>query len=303
MKPTPWTTMHWAAIPWTCSLACALLLASTGCVSIAERYYIKATSLNQGEPAQTNYFRVDVSGWTSFSASQYAAGWYDRDAVDQLFGEVTGSGKRVSIDNVTLAGHYRRRDGAWIPYSTPATGGGNANVENGSSETNGGDGGSKGSGGSARPTSRPTAPADPAKVTSLEGGILTDKKLVLFLSTNADSLVNQLGILATNSVIQLNLTALVLGADVERLEAQKSAAAESAADSGQLAARLEAIASALEGLADTDNDGVTKQALAALRVLAKSTPSFEGTDFKDAAKALDWYVSHPEAFATTGGAK
>lgn len=303
MKPKSWTAMMWAGIPRRGLLvACTLLLGNAGCVSIAERYYIKATSEKKGEPAQTNYYRVDIIGWTSFSVSQYAAGWYDKDAVDQLFGELEGSGKLVEVDNVKLAGHYRRKNGAWIPHSTPATGGGNTSVEsnqNGSSETNSGDAGSDGSGGNARPT----AHANPATVTSLEGNSLENKKLVLFLSTNADSLVNQLGILATNSVIQRNLTALLLGADIERLEAQRSAAAQSAAKSEQLASRLEAIASALEGLAETDKDGVKKQALAALRVLAKSTPSFEGTDFDDTTKALEWYVSHPEAFATTGSAK
>lgn len=60
-----------------------LLLELSACSSFDEHYHFRARGKDH-----TNYYRVTISGWTTLSSSQYAAGLYDAEAVNALFGEV-----------------------------------------------------------------------------------------------------------------------------------------------------------------------------------------------------------------------
>ena len=58
-----------------------------GCYSgLDHTYYIK--TYDPGVEA-ANYFRISVHGDTSFSKSKYSVGFFDRDAVERLFGEAS----------------------------------------------------------------------------------------------------------------------------------------------------------------------------------------------------------------------
>lgn len=74
------------AAPWfpIASLALAMSLL-TGCAaSLGETYYLAAYD---PDTRGTNYFRVTLSGSSSLSSTKFSVGFYDRAAVEKLFGE------------------------------------------------------------------------------------------------------------------------------------------------------------------------------------------------------------------------
>lgn len=63
----------------------ALLLMLSGCgANIRERYYLAA---HDPGTSNTNYFRITISGQSTFSDAKYSVGLYDKHAVERLFGE------------------------------------------------------------------------------------------------------------------------------------------------------------------------------------------------------------------------
>ena len=63
---------------------CAML--TSGCISaFNERHHFQTVD-SDGEA--TNYYRLDVVGYTVFSGARYVSGYYDERAVDQFFDEV-----------------------------------------------------------------------------------------------------------------------------------------------------------------------------------------------------------------------
>jgi hypothetical protein len=78
-RPTEHATRSWA------NVAVFLVLTCAGCsASLDETYYLSAF-----DPAHDthNYFRIRVDGGSIFSNAKYSVGFYDRDAVERLFGE------------------------------------------------------------------------------------------------------------------------------------------------------------------------------------------------------------------------
>lgn len=62
-----------------------VVLLQTGCYArLAEDYYLKA---HDPRVDVTNYFKITLSGQIWFSKAKYSVGFYDREAVDKLFGE------------------------------------------------------------------------------------------------------------------------------------------------------------------------------------------------------------------------
>lgn len=56
-----------------------------GCVAtLKESYYLAA---HDPDTQSTNYFRITLKGDTSFSSAKFSVGFYDRNAVERLFGE------------------------------------------------------------------------------------------------------------------------------------------------------------------------------------------------------------------------
>lgn len=66
-------------------LAAAVSVAAMGCATFSEKYYFRANSAEAENPL---YYRVGIRGSTCFSKSRYSAGFFDKRAVDDLFGEV-----------------------------------------------------------------------------------------------------------------------------------------------------------------------------------------------------------------------
>src|SRR5947209_3161913 len=63
------------------------VLLCSGCYSsLHETYYLVAE-----DPAThvTNFFRIRLDGQTTLSRAKYSVGFYDRDAVEKLFGETS----------------------------------------------------------------------------------------------------------------------------------------------------------------------------------------------------------------------
>lgn len=69
----------------------ALLLG--GCSLFDESFHF--TARTPGSPF-TQYYRVDIEGFGFLASSEYAAGMYDAEAVDALFGELEGGTIRLS---------------------------------------------------------------------------------------------------------------------------------------------------------------------------------------------------------------
>lgn len=307
--------------------ACSLLL---GCVEIRERYHIRASQTesrqDSGERsrlANTNYYRVTVTGWTCFSVSQYASGWYDSAAVDSLFGELKG--KTVQVDRVNLEGFAPRsppkeeesqENNDTSPKTTDAspTENNSSSRREGSSPTeNDSSSGSEGSPSTSTASSRSddssSGDRDNAKaqgsisLSSLQGDPITGKKLVLFLSTNSDALVNQISAVASKNTIQNTLTAMLLAGEIEEREAAKYEAQRVEADDSVLAGGLKRVADALKN--DASPAAVRRQLLRGLRAVARHSARPVGVStITSAESALNWLESNPDAFrAPAGGAR
>lgn len=167
---------------WMTVLALGFVLLC-GCSSFKEQYIFRA-----GRPGDANYYRVTIKGRTFFTSSQFAAGLYDAEAVDALFGELTGPGKRVTIDSGPRGQQQQQQssgeDAALTMVSTTA------NAKDGGAETVG-------------------------------GKSLKDQKFVFFLSSNADFFVNQIQTYVTTERMQTAVVTLLLKDDLQRLELAK----------------------------------------------------------------------------------
>ncbi|HET8796267.1 MAG TPA: hypothetical protein VFO89_01160 [Thermoanaerobaculia bacterium] len=247
------------------------LLTLTACSSFKEVYHFKATSCEH-----TNYFRVTVKGGTFFSASQYAAGNYDTEAVDALFGELTGPGARVRVDSTTLQGHTAR-GGTQISNTTTTT----------TTTTTEAD-------------SNNAAPAPKAAVTTLGGDSLDRKTFVFFLSSNSDFFVNQIQTYVTTREMQQSIVTLILKDDVAKLEQARLTGRTGDAAAENLAAQLRSIVAELRTPADgsVTNADATAAVVSVLKTLARnSAVSQDVGTITNVATARTWLQNHPRAFA------
>ncbi len=264
-------------------------LAMISCANVYERFHLQQTSkftvtdpdskeiggeAKSREVSWTNYYRVTVNANTQLSASQYAAGWYDKAAVDALFGELKGPGRKVSVDSVNLIGYEKKVDG-----KTVASGN---DKDKGSDEKkvrtmNVGDGELK------------------SGSTSLD-----DKTLVIFLSTNSSALVSQIRAFTKSAQIQNNLVAMLLGPDFERLEEEKLTAEMQDATAASEGQRLDAEVKALTEAKNAGNikkADIKKALVASLKLLAQSSRQPDGSSvITDADQAKKWLEDHPGAF-------
>lgn len=72
---------------WLCTFTLITSLLSSGCVtSFGEKHYYQLTNPKTGKV--TNYFRLTVGGYASFSSARYVSGYYDERAVDMFFNEL-----------------------------------------------------------------------------------------------------------------------------------------------------------------------------------------------------------------------
>jgi hypothetical protein len=252
-----------------CALAMLVLFVSTGCSRFKEVYHFKATGGDH-----TNYFRVTVKGWTLFSASQYAAGNYDAEAVDALFGELQGPGLRVRVDSTTLQGHTAR---GGTPQTTTTT----TTTTTTSSSQN-----------------PPTE--DGTKVATLSGEALDQKKFVFFLSANSDFFVNQISTYVTTREMQQSIVTLILKDDVAALEKERVTGRTGYTAAATLATRLRAISAELRAPADgtVTNADATAAVVSLLKTLAQNSAVKADVDtITDVTRAKTWLQEHPRAFA------
>lgn len=236
----------------------ALLLSA--CSSFKEVYHFRAT---EGE--QTNYYRVTVKGWTFLTTSQYAAGNYDAEAVDALFGELQGA--KVKVDSVALAGHTARTpSGATTTTTTTTTS--NESTSN-------------------------------AKLETLTGQSLGNKKFIFFLSANSDFFVNQINTYVTTREMQESIVTLILKDDVAKLQDARASARRDGAGAEALATRLRTIVTDLRAPSDgsVTNGEATSAITKVLKTLAANSNTSAGIDgITNAATGRRWLEDHPNAF-------
>jgi hypothetical protein len=67
-------------------LVCAALLLNGCTATLRDTYYLEAHDPSSGI---TNFFRIRIQGDASMSRTKYSVGFYDRAAVERLFGEMT----------------------------------------------------------------------------------------------------------------------------------------------------------------------------------------------------------------------
>lgn len=64
-------------------IALLLLLLFSSCTTFRETHYFKDSL----EPI-ANYYKVDIKGYSLWSSSRYVSGYYDRNAIQEYFGEI-----------------------------------------------------------------------------------------------------------------------------------------------------------------------------------------------------------------------
>lgn len=64
-------------------IALFLLLLFSSCTTFRETHYFKDSL----EPI-ANYYKVDIKGYSLWSSSRYVSGYYDRNAIQEYFGEI-----------------------------------------------------------------------------------------------------------------------------------------------------------------------------------------------------------------------
>lgn len=75
-------------------IALSIVLLMMGCSSMLnETYYLKAYD---PQTQAINYFRINLCGNSTFSKTKFSVGFYDRDAVERLFGETAISQEFLS---------------------------------------------------------------------------------------------------------------------------------------------------------------------------------------------------------------
>lgn len=267
----------------------ALCLGALGCVSIDETYHLKATEIDRNGRATTNYYRVKIDGWTCFSASQYAAGLYDKDAVASLFGEFEG--QTVSWNGVA--------DDSGD--ASPAAGNGGSGSGNGGAP---GDGSTSDDDAADDDTTSDATSDDSGtgggtqRIESIGGDPVEGRTLVLFLSTNANALVDQISSFVTESTITSALSGMLVAPKVEELDEAKLKSERSDAERRLLAAKLQNIGERLKALPAANQTVANVQPLLveAIRELARSTGETGSAGIGDADSALAWLAQHPDAF-------
>jgi hypothetical protein len=204
------------------------------------------------------------------SASQYAAGNYDAEAVDALFGELQGA--KVRVDSTTLQGHRPR-----VVETTVTT-------QTGTSTT-------------TTEVPEPATTPETVKLATLTGESLDRKKFVFFLSSNSDFFVNQISTFVTTRDMQQSIVTLILKEDVAVLERERLNGRKGDAAAETLATRLRATSGELRGAGVTNGQATTK-IIALLKTLAQNSAVSAGVDgITDVAAAKQWLQDHPRAFA------
>jgi hypothetical protein len=142
------------------------------------------------------------------------------------------------------------------------------------------------------------------KIESMDGQQLTNKKLVLFLSSNADSLANQISALATKKEVEVTLSAMLASGDFEEREGARVEDAAAAEKTNVLAQELRVILAGIDSAAPS-GPKVRQTLQILLRALARSsnTPEDLGSIGTTRESALSWFTTHPEAFRLPGGGR
>lgn len=251
-------------LPKVLLLMAALTL--TACSNFHEQYMFRS-----GRPGKANYYRVTISGYTTFTSSQFAAGLYDAEAVDALFGELNGPGKLVSIGGTSF---QQTGDGTASGTTTELT---TVATSDAASKT------------------RP--------IQSLEGKPVKDQKFVFFLSSNANAFINTIQTYVDSDRIQTAMVSLLIKDDVKKLEEARAEERVALSRANGLAAAMDASVAPLgtgEAATSADVKGATLKVLSLLanRSEAASPPSFSTLD-----AAEQWFRETPRAFRPAGGAR
>lgn len=241
-----------------------------GCSTFKEVYHFKAT-----DGDTVNYYRTTVSGWTLFSASQYAAGNYDADAVDALFGELTGA--KINADSIKLAGHTPRTTAAG-----PEIDKGAANPPPPTA---------------SQSTFKNTETSTP-KVETLSGENMEHKKFVFFLSSNSDFFVNQINTYVTTRDMQQSIVTLLLKDDIAKLQEARISRDIENASAEALATRLRSVAAELKSPAGSlTNQDTIDRIVKILRAMAsKSNVSSGVNSINTVENGKTWLQNNPGAF-------
>jgi hypothetical protein len=240
----------------------------TACSQFHEQYLFRA-----GRPGKANYYRVTISGYTTFTSSQFAAGLYDAEAVDALFGELKGPGKLVSIGGTS----FQPGTGDNPPETTKP----------------------------AVLTMVATSDADSKTrpIQSLEGKPVKDQKFVFFLSSNANAFINAIQTYVDSDRIQTAMVSLLIKDDVQKLEAARADERVAVARANALTAAMDASVAPLGTGENATSDAVKNATIKVLSLLANrsevaSPPSFDSID-----NAEKWLHDNPRAFRAAGGAR
>jgi len=238
-----------------------------GCSQFHEHYIFRA-----GRPGKANYYRVKIDGYTRYTSSQFAAGLYDAEAVDALFGELTGPGKRVTVTSAFAATTS-------TPPAITDTSGDVALVNSSTNVTT--------------PVSSPE---------TLSGKSLTNQKFVFFLSSNANAFINQIQTYVDAGNTQTAVMTLLFKDDMQKLEASRSQVSKADVRMSTLST---AIANAVTplGTGDTAKSSDVRDAtLEIMALLANRSNTSSPVSFSDIKQAEQWIRDHPQAFRPAGGA-
>ncbi|MEM7165338.1 MAG: hypothetical protein AAF581_07740 [Planctomycetota bacterium] len=224
-------------------------LGAVGCSSFGETFLFVAHSEDR---TRHQYYRVTISGFSLLASSNYAAGVYDANAVDALFGELDGGRFRIkpeeSVDTTLPPGPVTNGDQHDSSAQT-------ANLE----------------------------------ISTLDGKKMRDSRLVLFLSSNADSLINRIKSFATTEQVTTNLTQILLKEEIQAVETAKAVVPRQNARAETLATELRAIAKQAEA---ADINGISSDDLREwLRSALQSTAAVgqPGVQFTSLDQARTWF--------------
>lgn len=260
-----------SALAWL--LSCLL---AVGCTTIKETYHVRATQTD--DAANTNYYRIKIKGHSMGSASQYASGLYDSRAVDALFGELEG--KTVRVDRVNLEGHQERSAGSSSASDSAVESGTTSSTEDSSTAAG--------------------ASAPGARLESFDGQSLENRKLVLFLSSNSDALVNEISAQVTKLSTEGTLAAMMLAPEIEELQASLLEADRIREEDRVPGAALRYLAKSLRN-GDGTPDKVRATLVQGLREIARRSQNpAEAESIEDVESALLWLQQNPNAFKTGG---
>jgi hypothetical protein len=251
---------------WLLLLVPALTL--TGCSQFHEQYIFRS-----GRPGKANYYRVTISGTTTFTSSQFAAGLYDAEAVDALFGELKGPGKLVSIGGTSF-----QPDTGTTQQTAPQP-----------------------------PVLTMVATSDAAGKTkpieSLEGKPVKEQKFVFFLSSNANAFINAIQTYVDSDRIQTAMVSLLLKDDVQKLAVARGDERAATARANALSSALNASVSALGTGDEAKSSDVRTATLKILSILANRSDTASPPSFDSVVAAETWLRNSPRAFRLSGGAR